>query len=440
VTVHPAAGGRAAHPALTMRSALEDRGALLARFDAVRALTRALVTPLSAEDMQAQSMPDASPAKWHLAHTTWFFETFLCQAFEAGFEPYDRRYGHLFNSYYETVGSQWPRPQRGLLTRPPLADILAYRTRTEEAIHRLAAAAPEEAWTQIAPLLELGLHHEQQHQELICTDIKHLFSLPPAPEPAFTAAHAPAPAPADPGPASWIELPEGRIRIGHDPANGFAFDCEGPAHDRLVYGASIASRPVTNGDWLAFIEDGGYDDVRLWLSDGWAWRCETGVRSPLYWRACEDGWREYTLHGETPLDPARPVAHVSGYEAAAYAEWAGARLPSEFELEQLARSHPADAGGLVQDACVHPAAIEPGGAVQAVTGGVWEWSASAFSAYPGYRPPEGAVGEYNGKFMSSQLVLRGGSCATPQGHIRPTYRNFFPPEARWQFTGLRLVR
>ncbi len=386
-----------------------DGNSRAARFIEVRSETERRAAPLSVEDQAVQSMPDASPTKWHLAHTTWFFETFLLGP--AGHRPFDPAYGYLFNSYYEAVGPRHPRPQRGLLTRPGVDEILAYRRHVTEAMLRLL----EQAGDEISPLLELGLHHEQQHQELILMDIKHLLSLNPL-KPAYRlepADRAGTPAIAAENPLDWHRCAGGLVEVGHA-GGGFAFDNEGPRHRVWLEPFRLASRPVSSGEYLAFIADGGYRRPELWLSAGWDCVRQRGWTAPLYWEETADGWRVFTLSGPRPLDPARPVCHVSGFEAAAFAKWAGKRLPREAEWECAA----AQVGDV---------------------GAVWEWTASPYVAYPGYREPAGAVGEYNGKFMANQLVLRGGCRATPAGHLRPTYRNFFPPDARWLFGGIRLA-
>jgi ergothioneine biosynthesis protein EgtB len=379
---------------------------LLADYAAVRRHTEALAAPLTSEDQNIQSMPDASPTKWHLAHTTWFFETVVLARFLPGYVPFDPAYAYLFNSYYEGLGPRYPRPQRGMLSRPPLAEILEYRQHVDEAMATLIEARSAE----IASLVVLGLHHEQQHQELILTDIKHAFSLNPL-LPAYD--KRPSVPAAAPGAMEWIEHPGGTVPIGHAGA-GFAFDNEGPRHEALLRPFRIAARPITNGEYLAFIADGGYRRPEFWLSDGWAMVQRDMLNAPLYWHGDRTGWREFTLHGPHALEEHAPVAHVSFYEAAAYAAWRGARLPTEFEWET----------------------VSPGLRQQGL---VWEWTRSSYDPYPGYRPFDGDVVEYNGKFMVGQIVLRGGSIATPPGHIRPTYRNFFPPSARWQFSGVRIA-
>jgi len=415
---------------------------LAQHFADVRAQSLRLVAPLSAEDCQVQSMPDASPAKWHLAHTTWFFETFVLERWEGdAFAPFDAAYRVLFNSYYQTLGPQHPRAQRGLVTRPDLATVRAWRGAVDARVQRVIAAHPQDA--ELHALVALGLQHEQQHQELLLTDIKHLLWCNPL-RPAY-ASRWPLVA-VKPTPPRWHGHEGGWIEVGHDAAQdgAFAFDNEGPRHRVLLAPFEIASRPVSHGDWLAFIDDGGYRRPELWLSMGWDWVRAGAREAPLYWfRDAPDGtWRTFTLQGAVPIDPHTPVAHVSFFEADAYARWAGARLPSEFEWEAAARRWPAgsphDAGRGVYHPL--PAAAPAADAPQQLFGDVWEWTASPYLAYPRFRPAAGAVGEYNGKFMCNQFVLRGGSCVTPPGHVRASYRNFFPPDAQWQFSGLRLAR
>lgn len=410
----------------------------------VREASLRLIAGLTAEDCQAQSMPDASPLKWHLAHTTWFFETFILERFEAGFRPFDARFRVLFNSYYQGVGPQHPRPARGLLTRPDLVTVLAYRQQVDERIERLLARRPDDA--AIAELVALGLQHEQQHQELMLTDLKHLLWCQPL-RPAYArrwplAAVAPAP-------LRWLAHEGGEVHVGHDPASdgAFAFDNEGPRHQVRLAPFELASRPVTHGDWLAFMDDAGYARPELWLSLGWDWVRAGQREAPLYWWRESGGqpWRTFTLQGDVAIDPHTPLPHLSFFEADAYARWAGARLPSEFEWEAAARragaaartgAHWADRGAF------HPLpqTSSDASAPQQLFGDLWEWTASPYLPYPRFQPAAGAVGEYNGKFMCNQWVLRGGSCATPAGHVRASYRNFFPAEAQWQFSGLRLAR
>ena len=413
-----------------------DREAWLAGFEAVRSESLRLAAPLSAEDQQIQSMPDVSPTKWHLAHVTWFFETFLLQPHLKGYEPFDPVFGYLFNSYYEAVGERHPRPQRGLLSRPPLEHVLAYRAHVDAAMARLILEAPAAQWAELSALVELGLHHEQQHQELILMDIKHVFwtsPLRPAYQPAEPSALAEATPPA------FLDFEGGLCEIGHD-GRGFAFDNEGPRHKVWIEPFQLAGRLSTCGEYQAFIEDGGYGRPELWLSDGWAAVHREGWRAPLYWRTDEDGaWRVFTLSGDKRMDPAEPVAHLSYFEADAFARWSGARLPNEAEWELAALGASLEGGNLASARLYHPRPASGPGLRQMI-GDLWEWTASPHVAYPRYRSPEGAVGEYNGKFMSGQMVLRGGCAATPDDHIRLTYRNFFPPAARWAFSGVRLVQ
>ncbi|WP_353199705.1 ergothioneine biosynthesis protein EgtB [Sandarakinorhabdus sp.] len=396
---------------------------LLAAFHRTRALTAALAAPLSDADASAQSMPDASPAKWHLAHTAWFFEAFVLADLPA-YRAFDPRFAFLFNSYYEAAGPRHPRARRGLLTRPSLAQVLDWRAHVDAA---LTAALPGLDAAALA-LVELGINHEQQHQELLLTDILDLFAANPL-EPAYLPAAAIAP----PARArTWIGHDGGIVRIGHAGA-GFAFDCEGPAHDVLLRPFQLASTLVTNAEFQAFMADGGYADSRLWLSDGWAWLQREGINAPLRWQA--DG-SCMTLAGRQPRAPHAPVTHISFYEADAFAAWAGARLPTEAEWEQAARREDPCAGTQLDGA----APVQPNGGSPGLFGDCWQWTASAFLPYPGFRPAPGAVGEYNGKFMNGQMVLKGASCATPRGSARASVRNFFQPQQRWQFSGLRLAR
>lgn len=395
--------------------------AMLARYREVRGRSQALVEGLTAEDCQIQSMADASPLKWHLAHTSWFFETFVLPGLDPALERFDASFAHLFNSYYNSVGTMHARPQRGLLTRPGLETVLAYREHVDAAIERLCAAAEPARW---AGLLELGVQHEQQHQELMLTDLLHAFSCNPM-QPAYREGEPP---PSSALPLQWWRIEAGLRLIGHA-GDGFAFDNELPCHRVWLDAFEIASRPVTNAEYRAFIDDGGYRNPLLWLSDGWAQVQAQGWQRPPYWMP--DG-QAFGLYGVCPLDPHAPVCHLSYYEADAYARWAGARLPTEAQWEVAMSGQVADVSSV--------AALQPVCAAAPASGQVWEWTASAYAAYPGFAPAAGAIGEYNGKFMSGQYVLRGGSCATPPGHARLTYRNFFPPSARWQFSGLRLAR
>ena len=373
--------------------------------------------------------------KWHLAHTTWFFETFIVRDHDASYAAFDDAFAYLFNSYYEAEGPRHARPMRGLLTRPSLDRVLAYRGHVDEALGVLIDRCDEPSWQSVAGLVELGLAHEEQHQELMLTDILHLFSNNPL-RPAFRP-FRPHPANEAP-PLAWIEIEGGRHEIGHR-GPGFAFDCEGPRHAVLLQDFRIASRPVTNEEWCAFIDDGGYRRAELWLSDGWAAVQSEGWEAPLYWERDGQGWTSMTLSGMRPLDPGAPVCHVSPYEADAFARWAGKRLPSEAEWEVAARDTPPFGNGAGSGLLRPVRANLAEGPLQQMFGDVWEITRSPFTPYPGFRPAAGAVGEYNGKFMSGQIVWRGGSCATPEGHTRTTYRNFFYPHQRWQFSGLRLA-
>jgi ergothioneine biosynthesis protein EgtB len=401
------------------------------RFTETRALSVAFVAPLSDADATVQSMDDASPAKWHLAHTTWFFETFVLRDHVPGYRLHDARFPFLFNSYYEAEGRRHARGRRGMITRPTLGEVLGYRAAVDAALIAAFASLGDDA----RALVELGCHHEQQHQELLVTDILHLFSENPL-EPAIWSPARKIPV-AMPGPIGWIERGEEVVEIGHD-GTGFAFDCEGPRHRALLTPHAIADRTVTNGEWQAFIADGGYREPRWWLADGWAWVQRERIAAPLYWEERAEGWTRFGLDGRRAIDPAAPVTHVSFFEADAYAAWAGARLPTEFEWEAAAAAHDSTGGNQLDAA----GAIEPRPSTDgpAFFGDVWEWTGSAYRPYPGFVAAEGAVGEYNGKFMSGQFVLRGGSCATPRGHVRASYRNFFYPHQRWQFTGVRLAR
>ena len=402
-------------------------------YAAVRDQTTALVEPLSSEDACVQSMPDASPAKWHLAHTSWFFEIFVLEPTVNNYTAFDPDYRILFNSYYNGVGAQFPRPDRGLLTRPGLTTIRDYRQHVDEHMYQLLAVDPGD---DIAGLVEIGLHHEQQHQELILMDIKHLLSMNPT-APCYQAS---APSPTRSATATqFIDYAGGLVTVGAD-RQYFAFDNERPRHQAYVADFVLASHVATNGDFLAFIESGAYEDPLLWLADGWATIRANNWRAPLYWRKIDGEWYEFTLHGLEKLQADLPVVHVSYYEAEAFARWSDARLPTEFEWEVAADGVPL-AGVFVDSGELHPQA--PSAALNQPSqlfGNVWEWTQSAYSAYPGYLTPDGAIGEYNGKFMSGQMVLRGGCCATPMDHIRATYRNFFYPTNRWQFGGIRLAR
>ena len=398
--------------------------ALLERLHATRKLTLDLAAPLTDADATIQPFPDASPAKWHLAHTTWFFETFVLRDHVPGYRTFDERFAFLFNSYYEAEGDRHPRPKRGMLSRPSLDEVRDWRAHVDRAMERALASLAQPA----LDLVELGINHEQQHQELLLTDFLATFAENPL-EPAYASLDAPACFATEP--LTFHSGRTGIVEIGA-PAGGFAFDCERPRHAVLLHPHSIASRRVTNGEWADFIADGGYSTPTIWLSEGWDWLRRESITAPLYWRG--DG-TEFTLAGRREVDRAAPVAHVSYYEADAFARWAGARLPTEAEWESFAASADPCLGNQLDEAgAVVP---RPGGGM---FGDVWEWTQIAFAPYPGFAPAEGAVGEYNGKFMCGQFVLKGASCATPRGHSRASYRNFFPPSARWQFTGLRLAR
>jgi ergothioneine biosynthesis protein EgtB len=396
----------------------------LATYRDVRRATVALADGLSAEDVGLQSMPDASPVKWHLAHTSWFFETFVLRPHARGYRALDDRYVTLFNSYYQGVGNAHPRAARGLLSRPTWTEVLAYREHVDAAIEQL------DVRDELASLVEIGLNHEQQHQELVLTDLLHAFSCNPT-DPVYRTAR-PHPAIAS-APVRFLDHEGGLVEIGK--RNGFAFDNEGPRHKVWLEPFAIASRLVTVREWIEFIDDGGYHRPELWMSLGWDTRCAHAWEAPLYWRHDGDAWDTFTLAGRTALDLEAPVCHVSWFEADAYARWAGARLPTESEWEHVARDVPV-VGNFVERGVLAPRAAED----TQLFGDVWEWTGSPYVPYPGYVTPFGALGEYNGKFMCNQYVLRGGSCASPASHLRATYRNFFPPEARWQFSGVRLAR
>jgi ergothioneine biosynthesis protein EgtB len=403
----------------------------------IRAATEALCGPLSAEDAALQSMPDASPAKWHLAHSSWFFETFVLGPSVPGYRAFCPAYHHLYNSYYQSVGSPFPRPQRGLLSRPSLEEVVAYRRHVDGCMTHLLATPGMAERSELLGVIELGLQHEQQHQELLLTDLKHLFFQNPL-RPCYQA-HATGGAPAPLTDRSWCEHPGGIARIGHT-GPGFCFDNERPRHRRLLEPFALASRLVTNGEWMAFMADGGYERPELWLSDGFDAVRAGGWRAPLYWEREASGWQAFTLAGMRPVGPDDPVCHVSMYEADAFARWSRARLPAEEEWEVLAAGSVVE-GNFAERGLLRPTTPAAGGELpQQIFGDVWEWTRSPYGPYPGYRPPEGALGEYNGKFMANQWVLRGGSCVSPQGHLRASYRNFFAPSARWQFSGVRIAR
>lgn len=407
-----------------------------ARLFETRRLSVELTRGLSAEDMTVQAMDDASPTKWHLAHTTWFFETFLLAAHLKGYEPFDDAFNYCFNSYYETLGARQPRPKRGLLSRPSSERISAYRAHVDTALKKLLTGA-DALRPELQRLVEIGINHEQQHQELMLTDILALFAANPL-RPAYRAPR-PRAHPAEPEPLRWVEYAGGVWDIGHG-GEGFAWDNELPRHKQFVQPFRLANRLVTNAEWLAFIEDGGYQNFALWLSDGWTIVNREGWRAPLYWEEHDGNWVGMSLEGMQPLDPAAPVSHISYYEADAFARWAGHRLPTEFEWE-VAAAEVEPTGNTLGSGALRPLPATPNrdGRPAQMFGDVWEWTQSAYLPYPGYRPPKGALGEYNAKFMVSQQVLRGASCVTPDGHSRTPYRNFFYPHQRWQFTGLRLA-
>ena len=410
----------------------KPRAAFAERLSSVRALSERLAQDINEADATVQSMEDASPAKWHLAHTTWFFETVIVKEYLKGFRVYDERYPFLFNSYYETLGARHPRPLRGLLTRPTLGEVLQYRAHVNDALQELLAKPVSEI---PADLLVLGIHHEQQHQELLLTDILHLFAQNPL-KPAFRPS---VPLDVDTSGGTdlrWIYFNGGCESFGHD-ENGFSFDCEGPRHDRLVEPFRLASRCVTNAEWIEFISAGGYSTATLWLSDGWAAVNHEGWNAPDYWENRDGEWWSMTLRGAQPVDLAAPVTHISYFEADAFASFAGKRLPTEFEWE-LASQSAAIEGNMMSSERLRPAPARGDGLTQ-MFGDVWEWTQSPFAPYPRYNPAQSAVGEYNGKFMNGQYVLKGGSCATPPDHIRRSYRNFFQPQKRWQFSGVRLA-
>jgi len=407
---------------------------LTTAFQSVRQRTEAICGPLKTEDYVIQSMEDVSPTKWHLAHTTWFFETFVLGEYDPSYRPLDERYAYLFNSYYVQAGDRFSRPHRGLLSRPTVEDVFAYRAHVDEAMMRFLASGVVS--NEATRVITIGLNHEQQHQELMVTDIKHVLSINPL-YPAYHEGRI-KPVSAQPGELAWHRFDEGVVPIGYD-RDDFHFDNEKPAHRQFVESFDLASRPVTNGEFAEFVEDGGYRNPLVWLSQGWDRVQSEGWGRPLYWRMEDDGWFEFTMYGRVSLDMDAPLTHISYFEADAFARWAGVRLPTEFEWEHAARNQ--DRSGHFSDALdFHPRLENSDSDFMGLFGSSWEWTSSHYSPYPGYRPVEGALGEYNGKFMANQFVLRGGSCATPSDHIRVTYRNFFPSHSRWQFAGVRLCR
>jgi len=429
-----------------LRPTLARAEHLRARFHQIRNFTNTLCRGLEPEDCVVQSMPDVSPTKWHLAHTTWFFETFILKKFMPGYRAEIPEYAYLFNSYYNAAGDMHRRDLRGLISRPTVSEAQRYRASIDSHIDDLLSNADEKLLDEIEPILVLGLHHEQQHQELLITDIKHVFAQNPL-RPVFRRRNINI-ATEEIVPMQFVEFEETTVAIGHN-GRGFAYDNEGPQHQALVPAFSLASRPITNGEYIAFIEDNGYVRPEFWLSLGWMTVNEQRWQAPLYWTKRDGAWWHFTLSGFRPVDESEPLTHVSYFEADAYTNWAGARLPTEFEWERAALNSPIE-GNFVERESFHPATVAVESAVSAdkpaqdrklhqMFGDVWQWTRSAYSPYPGYRAALGALGEYNGKFMCNQYVLRGGSCATSRSHIRRTYRNFFQPEKRWQFTGIRLA-
>jgi len=417
-----------------------DAETLLRRYDEVRSHTESLARPLSPEDQTVQSMPDVSPTKWHRAHVTWFFETFLLAEQEDGFAPFQDQYWFLFNSYYEAVGPRYSRPDRGLISRPGAHEVGDYRRNVDDRVRELLSSLDDGTLEKLSATVELGFHHEQQHQELLLMDIKHVLSVNPL-RPVYAGTPAPHSAP---DPMGWVDVEGGLVELGHE-GEGFAFDNELPRHHQWLEPFRLADRLVTNGEWLEFMADGGYRRPELWLSDGWGKVQTEGWRAPFYWTEVDGVWLEHTLNGTWPVNPGLPVTHLSHYEADAFATWAHRRLPTEAEWEHAVVSSGLGApdavtGNLADTTTFHAQAAGPAtGGLRQVYGDCWEWTASAYLPYPGFHPPAGAIGEYNGKFMSNQMVLRGGCALTPNGHARPTYRNFFPPGARWPMTGLRLA-
>jgi ergothioneine biosynthesis protein EgtB len=425
-------GAEAAAPA--------EAPSLLRRYVEVRSFSETICEPLALEDYVVQTMPEVSPIKWHLAHTTWFFETFVLARGIEEYAPFHPAYNYLFNSYYEAAGERHARDRRGLLSRPTVEEIVEYRYHVNRAMASLLSGSSPGRLGSLVDVVVLGLHHEQQHQELMLTDLKHVLSSNPL-RPVYKAAPGPAEGERAP-PLAWHPGAEGVVVVGAR-EGGFAFDNERPQHRAFLEPYELASRLVTAGEFLEFIDDGGYERPDLWLSDGWAARTRLDWSAPLYWERDEGGaWRQITLGGVRAVCAAEPVCHVSYYEADAFARWRGARLPTECEWEAFAERQPAHEGNFVEAGVLHPLPATRGGraAPCQLFGDVWEWTSSPYAPYPGFRPLVGALGEYNGKFMCNQMVLRGGSCLTPKGHVRASYRNFFPPEARWQMSGLRLAR
>jgi len=404
------------------------------RYRRVRKLSEQICEPLAVEDYVVQTMDDISPPKWNLAHTTWFFETFLLKSSVAGYREFHPRFNYLFNSYYEAVGERHPRPRRGLLSRPTVEEVYRYRRHVDRSMIELLGRTDDESWARLEPLVALGLHHEQQHQELMLTDLKHILAVNPL-RPVYRERRDGPGAASEPG---WFDYSGGVVEIGFG-GTGFSFDNERPRHKVYLEDFRLGSRLVTNGEFLEFMEAGGYREPRYWLSEGWATVLAQGWDRPLYWEKTDGRWWNMTLSGLRHVEENEPVCHVSYFEADAYARWRGKRLPTEGEWEIAAAGLPLE-GNLLDRGAYHPlAAPESGNSPRQLYGDVWEWTQSQYSPYPGFQAEAGAIGEYNGKFMCNQFVLRGGSCATPADHIRSSYRNFFPPNARWQFTGIRLA-
>ncbi len=407
---------------------------LLERFQQIRSLTEEICQPLAIEDYVIQSMPDCSPTRWHLAHTSWFFETFILAKQIDGYVSPNPAFEFLFNSYYNAVGDQYPRMKRGILSRPTVQEIYDYRQAVDRHMHALLSDSIDDA---LQSVVEIGIHHEQQHQELMLTDIKHVFGQNPL-FPKYLDDDTLHNTSDMPQKLDWVEFQAGSTKIGHRDAS-FCYDNELPVFETLLQDYALANRLITNHEFQAFMDDGGYERPELWLSMGWSTVQSESWKSPFYWYLHNHEWHEFTMHGLRPVLATAPVTHLSYFEADAYARWADARLPTEFEWEHASRTVPIE-GNFVDDRRYHPQPASPGDGLRQMFGDTWEWTSSQYTPYPGYKAAPGALGEYNGKFMCNQFVLRGGSCATSANHIRPTYRNFFPPEARWQFTGLRLAR
>jgi ergothioneine biosynthesis protein EgtB len=422
-----------------MRDNFMDRKQFADRFLAVRKFSEELCQPLETEDFVVQTIEDVSPPKWHLGHTSWFFEQIVLEQFETGFRKFHRDFYYVFNSYYQSLGDRVQRDLRGTLSRPTVEKVMDYRDNITARTARLIEQVSEEDWPTVHTLLELGINHEQQHQELFITDIKHILASNPLRPPYIKREHERGDLPDEMG---WIEIPSGKVEIGYG-GNNFAYDNESPRHTAYIKEFKLATRPVTNAEFMEFMKDDGYEDHRWWFADGWDIVQAEHWQAPLYWELVEGKWMVMTMHGFRPVDPAEPVSHISHHEAHAYARWAGKRLPTEqeWEIASLKQAIDDNRGAFAEDRLFHPAArpLAGGDGFDLMFGNLWEWTSSAYLPYPGYRQAKDALGEYNGKFMNNQIVLRGGSCATPHDHIRPTYRNFFHSDKRWQFTGLRLA-